>query len=143
MEQINLFIEKAQADVGLAAKLKEMQANNATVDEFIALAAEHGFTVTKEDVEQPNRKVSGELSEEQLDEVAGGKTKHQCFFIAASPVSTKEIPNYYAGKNFTFTKCTNAVRCNWFWESCRCNATKNCQDGYHNEDFNNWNPRKN
>ena len=134
MEQINLFMEKAQEDKELAAKLKEMQASKATVEEFTALATEHGFTVTKEDVEQPNRKVSGELSEEQLDEVAGGKTK-QCFFIAASPVSRKEIRGVYTSRNFTFTKCTNAVRCNWFLESCRCNGTVNCQDGYHNEEF--------
>ena len=134
MEQINLFMEKAQEDEELAAKLKEMQASKATVEKFIAFAAEHGFTVTKEDVEQPP-KVSGELSEQQLDEVAGGKTKHQCFFIAASPVSTKEIRGVYTSRNFTFTKCTNAVRCNWFRESCRCNGTVNCQDGYHNEDF--------
>ena len=130
-EQINLFMEKVQADEGLAAKLKEMQAKNATVDEFITLAAEHGFTVTKEDVEQPPRKGSGELSEEQLDEVAGGQAR-QCFFIAASPVCTKEIRDFFSGNILTFTKCTNAVRCNWFLEYCRCWGTSDCRDGYHN-----------
>ena len=121
MEQINLFMEKVQADEELAAKLKEMQANNATVDEFIALAAEHGFTVTKEEVEQPPRKVSRELSEEELTDAAGGSRGGVCHFRSDGEGLT---PRGGYG-------CTNHIKCHFFKEKCFCYGKPNCVYGSH------------
>ena len=119
MEQINLFMEKAQADKELAAKLKEMQASKATVEKFIAFAAEHGFAITKEDVEQPNRKVSGEISEEQLDEIVGGQQASGCFFRAGSGIVLRKVD------------CRNFWRCHHFSPMCKCYDTNRCQYGEH------------
>jgi len=119
VEQINLFMEKAQTDEGLAVRLKEMQVRNATVEELITLAAEHGFTVTKEDVEQPNRKVSGELSEEQLEEIVGGQQASGCFFRAGSGIALRKVD------------CRNFWRCHHFNPMCICYDTNRCQYGEH------------
>ena len=121
MEQINLFMEKAQTDEGLAAKLKEMQANNATVEEFIALAAEHGFSVTKEDVEQPNRKGSGELSEKELNNAAGGSRGGVCHYRSDGEGRTSR-----GGYG-----CANNVKCHLFKEKCICYGKPNCVSGNH------------
>ena|GEM_PF-1223157 len=76
MEQVKAFIEKATRDEQLAAKLEELTKQNAEVGEIIALAAEYGFTFTAEDLEAAKRNAgeSRELSEEELDNVAGGAT---------------------------------------------------------------------
>ena len=76
MEKIKAFIEKAKTDSELAAKLEELAKQNADVGEVIALAAEHGFTLTQEDLGAA--KCGGcqkpcELSEDELDKVAGGQ----------------------------------------------------------------------
>ena len=65
MNQMTAFIEKAKSNGELMAKLDALGKNNAGTDEVISLAAEHGFTVTKEDVEEARRKNCphhGELS---------------------------------------------------------------------------------
>ena len=70
------FIEKVKSDSSLMAKLDELGAAGASAEEIVALAAEHGFTVTVEDCREaaekscPHRR--GELAEEELDSVAGG-----------------------------------------------------------------------
>ena len=77
MEQIKLFIEKAKSDSELLSKLDALGKRDAGSDEFVALAAERGFTVTKEDVEaarHQNRPQHGELSEADLGAVSGGWT---------------------------------------------------------------------
>ena len=45
---------------------------------MIALAAENGFTLTQEDLKQ--EPASGEISDDELEAVAGGKTTCNCFF---------------------------------------------------------------
>jgi len=74
MEQLKLFIAKAKTDSELMAKINAFGANDANADEIIALAAEHGFTITAEDLNSCGGDCAkcGELSEEQLDAVAGG-----------------------------------------------------------------------
>ena len=84
MEQLKAFLEKAKTDSELAAKLDELGSQKAVDDEYIALAAEHGFTFTKEDIEQmkseePKHCGSCELQEEDLDNVAGGGGGHDRF----------------------------------------------------------------
>ena len=66
MEQIKLFIEKAKTENELMAKLDALGAKGAGADEVVVLAAEYGFTVTKEDMEAARRQNCphrGELSE--------------------------------------------------------------------------------
>jgi len=75
MEQIKLFIEKANTDSELLSKLDALGAKNAGADEVIALAAEYGFTFTAQEYEQAKARAhakTGELSEEDLDAVSGG-----------------------------------------------------------------------
>ena len=122
MEQINLFMEKVQADEGLAAKLKEMQANNTTVEDFIALAAEHGFTVTKEDVEQPTCKGSGELSEEELSDAVGGSRSSSTCYYRSDGNGPKPQGGY---------ACTNHIKCHFYKDKCFCYGTPNCVCGSH------------
>ena len=78
MEQLKLFLEKAKTDSELAARLDALGAKKAGDDEVIALAAEHGFTFTKEDIEQmkqeePKHCGSCELQEEELENISGGE----------------------------------------------------------------------
>jgi predicted ribosomally synthesized peptide with nif11-like leader len=57
------------------AKLEAIDRSGANVDEIVALAAEHGFTFTSQEVEQTKAHAqakTGELSEEDLDAVSGG-----------------------------------------------------------------------
>ena len=74
MSQIKEFIDKAMSDENLMAKLDELGINNTTNDEVIALAAEYGFTISKDDIEsmKNDKTESGELNEEDLEKVAGG-----------------------------------------------------------------------
>jgi len=81
MEQIKAFIEKSKTDSELMAKLDTLGRKGAEgVDEAVALAAEYGFTVTKEDMEAARRQNCphhGQLSEEELDAVSGGWTQNR------------------------------------------------------------------
>ena len=83
MEQLKLFLEKAKTDGGLMAKLDELGAKKAADDEIIALAAEHGFTFTKEELEQLRTEgftlKSRQLCEEELENISGGQTKYDRF----------------------------------------------------------------
>ena len=74
MEQLKAMLEKAKTDKELTARLYELSQKDAASDEIIALAAEYGFVVTAEDLE--NHKSCGgkcsELSAEELAAVSGG-----------------------------------------------------------------------
>ena len=58
------FLEEAARDKELLEKIK----NAATTEAVIALAAEKGFALTAEDL----KPAAGELSDDDLDGVAGG-----------------------------------------------------------------------
>ena len=75
MEQMQAFIEKAKSDNALMAKLDELGAAGASAEEIVALAAEHGFSITVEDYQSAGMPKSGELAEEDLDVVSGGGTQ--------------------------------------------------------------------
>ena len=82
MEQIKAFIEKVKSDNALMAKLDALSAKNASTDDVIKLAAECGFTFSKEDYEQSkncgeNCTRCGELSVEDLDTVSGGNSQNR------------------------------------------------------------------
>ena len=80
MNQMQAFIDKARSDSALMAKLDALGASGAEASEVVALAAEYGFTVTAEDIRQAAAACScrtGELTEAELDAVAGGATQNR------------------------------------------------------------------
>jgi len=95
MEQVKAFIEKAKTDSELMAKLDALGRKGAeAVDEVIALAAEYGFTVTKEDAEAARcetcpRHHHGELSEYDLAGVSGGGWTSNRYDPAKCPSVTR------------------------------------------------------
>ena len=80
-EQLKAFLEKVQGDASLQEKLKAAADANAVS----AIAKEAGFSISTDDL----TKAQSELSEEELEGVAGGGTTpgvgKWCKF--ASPVS--------------------------------------------------------
>jgi len=76
MNQMQALLEKARNDKELMAKLDALGASGAGPDKIIALAAEYGFSITAEDYtnacESAMALKSGEISEVELDSVAGG-----------------------------------------------------------------------
>ena len=74
MEQLKAFIKKANGDKELMAKLDALGASNAETEEIITVAAEYGFTFTKEDYDNfiAETQKSGVLKEEELETATGG-----------------------------------------------------------------------
>ena len=66
-EQLNAFLEKVKADTSLQEKLKTAASPEAAIE--IAKAA--GFSITSADI-QSMQSSTVELSDEELDDVAGG-----------------------------------------------------------------------
>ena len=64
-EQLKAFVEKVKADTILQEKLKAA----ADVDAVVAIAKEAGFSVSAGDL----KSAQSEISEEELEGVAGGK----------------------------------------------------------------------
>jgi len=67
-EQLNSFLEAVKADAGLQEKLK----GAADLDAAVALANEAGFDARKADFIRYQAKQMAELSDEELEGVAGG-----------------------------------------------------------------------
>ena len=78
MSKFDAFIEKINSDEALTERAKEAGQDAGAV---AALAAELGFELTKEEVESMQAEglepSFGELSEDQLDNVAGGATQNR------------------------------------------------------------------
>jgi len=77
MNQFQEFINKAFENEELMEKVNELSMREPTDEEVIALAAEYGFTITADDLEQQKDRTcsaceSGKLEEEDLETVAGG-----------------------------------------------------------------------
>ena len=106
MNQMQSFIEKAKNDKDLMAKLDALGASGAEPDKIVALAAEHGFSITVEEYqlacESASVRKSGELVEEDLDSVAGGATQNRW---------DPEVCNNYTTVHYN---------CVGFFESCWC-----------------------
>ena len=64
-EQLKAFIEKVKGDTSLQEKLKAA----ADSDAVLAIAKEAGFSISADDI----NKAQSEISEEELEDVAGGK----------------------------------------------------------------------
>ena len=65
-EQLKAFLEKVKVDSNLQEKLKEAKCEGCVVD----LAKEAGFRISAEDL----NKAQSELSDQELEGVAGGMT---------------------------------------------------------------------
>jgi predicted ribosomally synthesized peptide with nif11-like leader len=63
-EQLKAFLEKVKADTSLQEKLKEASDSDAV----LAIAKEAGFSISADDL----AKAQSELSEEELEGLAGG-----------------------------------------------------------------------
>jgi len=68
-EQLNAFLDAIKADAGLQEKLK----GAADLDAAVALANEAGFDARKADFIRYQAKQMAELSDEELEGVAGGQ----------------------------------------------------------------------
>ena len=80
MEQLKAFTEKAMSDEGLMEKLDILGKADAPDEEIIALAAQHGFTITKEEIEAMksqsfSRCKNCNIGEEDLVNITGGTYK--------------------------------------------------------------------
>ena len=74
-EQLSAFLAAVKADAGLQEKLK----GAADLDAALAIAQEAGFDLSKEDLVKHQVKQTVELSNEELEEVAGGALpSHGC-----------------------------------------------------------------
>ena len=67
-EQLKAFLDALQGDTLLQERLKAA----ADVDAVVALAKEAGFAISKAEVLKAQAQQTTELSDEELEEVAGG-----------------------------------------------------------------------
>jgi predicted ribosomally synthesized peptide with nif11-like leader len=82
-EQLRAFLEAVKADAGLQEKLK----GAADLDAAVALAKEAGFDVSKADWLKYQENQTLELSDEELEGVAGGALRdQQCVKFATGVV---------------------------------------------------------
>jgi predicted ribosomally synthesized peptide with nif11-like leader len=77
-EQLSALLAKLKEDTSLQEKLKGCQAHNqkegaADLDAVVAMAQEAGFDVSKADWLRHQAKQTLELSDEELESVAGGR----------------------------------------------------------------------
>ncbi len=72
-EQLKAFLEKVKADTSLQEKLKAA----ADADAVLAIATEAGFSISADDL----TKAPSEISEEELEGVAGGSIIPMCSLI--------------------------------------------------------------
>ena len=87
-EQLKAFLEKVKADSSLQEKLKAA----ADSDAVVAIAKEAGFSISADDL----RQAQSEISDEELEAVAGGGCVTSMRFIAS--VIGKMIDNKAACK---------------------------------------------
>ena len=87
-EQLKAFLEKVKADTSLQEKLKAA----ADADAVTAIAKEAGFSILADDL----TKVQSELSDEELEGVAGGfwptfGAMFRCCKTVNDPMNDKDI----------------------------------------------------
>ena len=80
-EQLKAFLEKVKADTSLQEKLKAA----ADADAVAAIAKEAGFSISADDL----TKAQSEISEEELESVAGG------FVPSLLPFQTPQCANFW------------------------------------------------
>jgi len=75
-EQLTALLAKLKEDVGLQEKLK----GAADLDAAVAMAKEAGFDVSKADWLRYQARQTLEMSDDQLEGVAGGAANLSCFY---------------------------------------------------------------
>ena len=122
MDQLSEFIKKAKSDEELAEKVNNLCAKGAEVDEIVDLAAEYGFKITDDEIDKlEETKNQRELSEEQLERVAGGFGEFsgtKCWFTPTG--KTKDVPT----KDYVVTWAECNSTCVGFLVDCSCHKTK-------------------
>ena len=127
MGQLKAFLEKAGADSELTRKLEELGENLENPEALIAVAAEHGFAITAEEVEEAKSLTKkNELDEEELEEVAGGgrSVNRYC------PEWCKNLTRHRIACTFPLCDCDHFKRENdsertyHYWFSCAKGAFK-------------------
>ena len=73
-EQLKAFIEKVKGDTSLQEQLKAA----ADSDAVLAIAKEAGFMISADDLKNAKSKAQSKLSEEELENVAGGGNHGVC-----------------------------------------------------------------
>jgi predicted ribosomally synthesized peptide with nif11-like leader len=76
-EQLSALLAKLKEDEGLREKLK----GAADLDAAVAMAKEAGFDVSKADWLNHQAKQTSELTDEELDRVAGGSSGDYCAWV--------------------------------------------------------------
>ena len=82
-EQLKAFLEKVKADTSLQEKLKAAS----DADAVVAIAKEEGFSISADDL----TKAQSELSDEELEGVAGGTVLVASTFVDATILGTVGI----------------------------------------------------
>jgi len=74
VENVKAFFLKAAEDEALRAKLKALaEREEALYEDLVRIAAEAGFEFTAQDVRKAHATADRELTDDELDAVAGGK----------------------------------------------------------------------
>lgn len=73
-DQVHAFLEKVKSDPGLQAKLKDIPQGPEGMSHVLGVASEAGFNFSEEDLAAAtkSKSASGEVSQEDLDKIAGG-----------------------------------------------------------------------
>ena len=140
MEQLknNPFAEQIEE---IIKKHEAAQDRTAAEQELEALAKENGITVNELFGGVLPQSESGELSEEQLEDVSGGGFPFAlCLFdIAANSEKPKSLDGLIITHDWEegiryIRKCPghDADCCNWLM--CRCHGTRHCYRGWHSCD---------
>ena len=87
-EQLKAFLEKVKSDTELQEKLKAAASPEAALE----IVKEAGFSITAEDI-QSMQSQSGEVSDEELENAAGGMTVIVCGAILTTPIYLAALPS--------------------------------------------------
>ena len=86
-EQLKAFISKVQSDESLQNKLKAEWAD------VLAIAKEAGFNITATELIRAQTQAVGELSDEELENAAGGVTAPTvCVICGATALAALTVP---------------------------------------------------
>jgi len=128
MEQLKAFLEKAGTDSELSGKLDELGEDINKPETIIAFAAEHGFTITVEEIEDlKSKKEKSELNEEELEAVAGGGwsvnryCKEWCKNLKSNRIACRHpfLPCDHFNRVWERSEWKGI---NYYWYSCNKNA---------------------
>ena len=78
-ENLKKFLEEASKNEELKAKLAALTDKETAVEKAVELAKDYGFTLTAEDFQPAD---GGELSLDELNQVAGGGDNDRCGYLA-------------------------------------------------------------